>query len=64
MLQSVLTRVLGAARAADVAVTVSVLAMCAMAALGVWWHQPVLVYFAAVMIYDHWRARRAPRPTT
>jgi stage IV sporulation protein FB len=55
ILQLVLARVLRVARAQRVSAIISLCLMCAMAFIGVWLLQPVLVYLAFVISYDNWR---------
>ena len=65
ILRSILERKLGAAKAIRASVIVSTVVMFAMAVLGVWWFQPVIVYLAVVITYDNWRGQlRAANPTT
>jgi Zn-dependent protease len=59
ILRSVLTRLIGEARAFKAAIAVSAVVMLAMAVVGIVLVQPVLVYLAVVITYDNWRALRA-----
>jgi Zn-dependent protease len=63
ILRSILERVVGTAKAKRAAIIVSAFVMLAMAVVGVWLFQPVLVYLAIVITYDNWRDELRPRAT-
>ncbi len=60
VLQSVLSRFLGDSRGRTLAAWISLALLGAMAALGAWLIQPILLYLAVTIGYDNWRKHLRP----